>query len=74
MFFDENIVPERGPVGRVHALTALIQGYLTEPLPIAKLTKLAGMSIRTFAQVCGREWRSKVCAMLPARERGPSRR
>nr|WP_268828240.1 MULTISPECIES: helix-turn-helix domain-containing protein [Lysobacter] len=56
MFFDESIVPERGPVGRVHALTALIQGHLAKPLPIAKLAKLAGMSTRTLARVCEREF------------------
>ncbi|NUO75476.1 MAG: helix-turn-helix domain-containing protein [Lysobacter sp.] len=56
MFFDESIVPVRELDSSVHILTALIQGHLAKPLPIAKLAKLAGMSTRTLARVCERDF------------------
>lgn len=42
MFFDESIVPEQELDSSVNILTALIQGHLAKPLPIARLAKLAG--------------------------------
>lgn len=56
MFFDESIVPARELGSSVHVLTALIQGHLAKPLPNAKLAKLAGMSTRTLARVCQRDF------------------
>lgn len=64
MFYDESIVPPRGLIDRVNAVTALIQGHLAKPLPITKLAKLAGMSTRTLARLCEQEFGQTPSAVV----------
>lgn len=56
LFFDQSIVPAQARGGSLDALTALIQGHLAKPLPIAKLAQLAGVSTRTLARFCRQEF------------------